>query len=307
MAAGALLHPVALEDSSLLSLHAAFPERYPALFESAAAGGALGRYDILFAHPGARLTLLGDGTLSGPERSSRRAASCRTGSVVAVGSAPVQERPRCPSRAGGCCTWAMSSRRRSEPRLRLPMPAIVRSPGSAGSNGDRAGAWRRRLDRRRARHGVASSPPSGAIWKQCRPSRPMDRAAARRAHPRRAGLSGFSQAVRRAPRVHRRRRHLSGESVARLARDAACRGCSRTHVYHRLRETNPGPFSGCRAAGRYRRHQFVARAPGARCATAAFDASDRRHAAARRRSSRRISRSPASCMRIRRSGRSTSC
>ena len=41
MAAGPLLQPVALDDATLLSLHAAFPERYPALFESAAAGGAL--------------------------------------------------------------------------------------------------------------------------------------------------------------------------------------------------------------------------------------------------------------------------
>src|SRR5690606_6451137 len=40
------------------------PDRYPALFESAAAGNAATRFDILFAHPQARLSLRADGTLN---------------------------------------------------------------------------------------------------------------------------------------------------------------------------------------------------------------------------------------------------
>ncbi len=46
-----LIQPVSADASALLALHAAFPERYPALFESAAAGNAATRFDILFAYP----------------------------------------------------------------------------------------------------------------------------------------------------------------------------------------------------------------------------------------------------------------
>ncbi|HEY5756828.1 MAG TPA: aminodeoxychorismate synthase component I [Steroidobacter sp.] len=60
-----MIQPVSADSAALLALHSAFPDRYPALFESAAAGNVPTRYDILFAHPQARLSLLGDGTLSG--------------------------------------------------------------------------------------------------------------------------------------------------------------------------------------------------------------------------------------------------
>jgi anthranilate synthase component I len=63
MAAGPIFQPIELDPATLLSLHAAFPQRYPALFESAAAGEPLGRFDILFAHPQASLTLGHDGVL----------------------------------------------------------------------------------------------------------------------------------------------------------------------------------------------------------------------------------------------------
>jgi len=53
---GSLLEPIDVDPAALLALHAASPELYPALFESAAAGEPLGRYDILFAHPAGRLT-----------------------------------------------------------------------------------------------------------------------------------------------------------------------------------------------------------------------------------------------------------
>ncbi len=45
----------------LFDLHAAFPERYPALLESAARSGQLGRYDVLFAFPGVTVSRLHDG------------------------------------------------------------------------------------------------------------------------------------------------------------------------------------------------------------------------------------------------------
>ena len=51
-----------LQPDMLIDLHAAFPERYPALLESTAEG-PLGCFDILFAFPQARLALQADGTL----------------------------------------------------------------------------------------------------------------------------------------------------------------------------------------------------------------------------------------------------
>jgi anthranilate synthase component I len=53
---GVTIRPIALSASALLDLHAARPDRYPALFASAAVG-SLGRFDILFAFPRERLTL----------------------------------------------------------------------------------------------------------------------------------------------------------------------------------------------------------------------------------------------------------
>jgi len=55
--------PIALQPDALLGLHAAHPDRYPVLFESAAQGDPLGRYDVLLACPADRLVLRGDGTL----------------------------------------------------------------------------------------------------------------------------------------------------------------------------------------------------------------------------------------------------
>lgn len=50
----------------LLALQAAFPDRYPHLLQSAAVDGKQGRFDILFAFPGERLTLDSNGRLHGP-------------------------------------------------------------------------------------------------------------------------------------------------------------------------------------------------------------------------------------------------
>jgi anthranilate synthase component I len=55
--------PVQLPPDALLRLHAANPERYPVLLQSAAHSEQLGRYDILFAFPQAQLALRSDGSL----------------------------------------------------------------------------------------------------------------------------------------------------------------------------------------------------------------------------------------------------
>lgn len=55
----------------LLAVHAAAPERYPFLLESAGGSAGLGRFDILFAFPGERLTLQPGGRLQGPRGLAR--------------------------------------------------------------------------------------------------------------------------------------------------------------------------------------------------------------------------------------------
>ena len=67
MTAEPIIRAIRTQRSTLLALHAAFPARYPALLESAASGRPLGRYDILFAFPAARLTLLASGALHSSE------------------------------------------------------------------------------------------------------------------------------------------------------------------------------------------------------------------------------------------------
>jgi anthranilate synthase component 1 len=56
--------PVHVPQAALLAMHAANPRRYPVLLESAASGGALGRFDILLACPREQLTLHSDGKLT---------------------------------------------------------------------------------------------------------------------------------------------------------------------------------------------------------------------------------------------------
>jgi hypothetical protein len=77
---GSLLEPIDVDPAALLALHAASPDLYPALFESAAAGEPLGRFDILFAHPAGRLVGAGrdGGAISAGTRSlvAARARGC---------------------------------------------------------------------------------------------------------------------------------------------------------------------------------------------------------------------------------------
>jgi len=56
---------LAVTDLDLLALHERFPARYPVLLESVSGAAELGRHDLLFALPGARLTLTADGALHG--------------------------------------------------------------------------------------------------------------------------------------------------------------------------------------------------------------------------------------------------
>ncbi|HEY8265201.1 MAG TPA: aminodeoxychorismate synthase component I [Steroidobacteraceae bacterium] len=65
------LPAVADAPARMLELHARDPGRYPAFLDSAATGGPLGRFSILMAAPGPRLTLSRHGGLEGPGAGSR--------------------------------------------------------------------------------------------------------------------------------------------------------------------------------------------------------------------------------------------
>jgi anthranilate synthase component 1 len=54
-----------MREADLLALHERFPARYPVLLESVSGEEPLGRHDVLFAGPGARLVQTADGRLGG--------------------------------------------------------------------------------------------------------------------------------------------------------------------------------------------------------------------------------------------------
>ncbi|HEY7377735.1 MAG TPA: hypothetical protein VH542_03520, partial [Steroidobacteraceae bacterium] len=71
-----ILRSITAPRERLLELRARWPERYPALLESAARSEALGRYDILFAFPEERLSAESPGTfLKRFEEWSRRSVA----------------------------------------------------------------------------------------------------------------------------------------------------------------------------------------------------------------------------------------
>ena len=65
------LAKVADPSERMLALHARHPDRYPVFLDSAATGGPLGRYSLLLAAPGERLSLGRGGRLSGPGSGDR--------------------------------------------------------------------------------------------------------------------------------------------------------------------------------------------------------------------------------------------
>lgn len=122
MTTAPVVRAVTVSPSALLALHAAKPDRYPALFESAAAGEPLGRYDILFAFPAERLVLHSDHRLSGPT------AHLGGTFLNALDAWWLRERgPRVhstlPFHGGWLVYLGYELAGQIEPRLRLPAPA----------------------------------------------------------------------------------------------------------------------------------------------------------------------------------------
>jgi hypothetical protein len=102
---GSLLEPIDVDPAALLALHAASPDLYPALFESAAAGEPLGRFDILFAHPAVASCAgaTAERFLPALDRWWQREREAAPGATTHA----------CRSRAVGSSTWDMSLPARS--------------------------------------------------------------------------------------------------------------------------------------------------------------------------------------------------
>jgi anthranilate synthase component 1 len=256
MAAGYALQPVVLEDATLLSLHAAFPDRYPALFESAAAGSVLGRYDILFACPADELTLHANGELTGPASTATSTsflsaldAWWRTEAVPADGDA-------LPFSGGWLLYLGYELAAQIEPRLTLPAAS------------DRAVARAIRVPAAIVReHGVGAWIVCEAAAQDCLTTiqRDLEGLQSPGASPK-SLLAGaveedpperFLEAVRRALA------YISAGDVyqANLSRGWRARLSNEAEphdLYRRLRKTNPGPFSGLLRMGQ---HSVISSSP----------------------------------------------
>ncbi|MGH8176600.1 MAG: aminodeoxychorismate synthase component I [Steroidobacter sp.] len=246
MAAGPILQPVDLDPAALLALHAAWPDRYPALFESAAAGQPLGRFDILFASPGARLTLHRDGSLTGPVAVAHgkflRALDQwleREQAPTPPGAIPFE----IPFTGGWLLYLGYELAGEIEPRLRLHRPAsapiaqavripaaVVHEHGSGRSWIVAEGSARSVIERIASdiANVAAVDAPAGSLV--VGPIEEED--------PRR-----YVRAVEKALD------YISAGDIyqANLSRRWRARlrdGVTPQDVYRRLRETNPGPFSG---------------------------------------------------------------
>lgn len=248
MASGSILEPVRLQRSALLALHAAQPENYPALFESAAAGERLGRYDILFAYPTARLTLQRDGTLLEPTGATSRASFLASLDRWWQSERVPTQVNELPFTGGWLLYLGYELAGQIEPRLRLhalqsgPIAqavrvraAIVHKPGSGESwivaeQGAEGLVARIRQDVAQcvARPEACSfSVPESLIDGEIREEDP----------------GRFLQAV-----GHALEYIAAGDIYqANLSRGWSAPlqdGVEAHHLYRRLRETNPGPFSG---------------------------------------------------------------
>ena len=230
-----ILEPIDVDPAALLALHAASPQLYPALFESAAAGEPLGRFDILFAHPAGHLvaSAASDRFLPALDRWWRQER------------APASSDPACnvPFNGGWLVYLGYELAGQIEPRLRLPQPVAgpiaqaIRIPAAVVHEHDSGRCW------------IVAEPDAAGVI-------PQIASDLRRV----AGLSEASEGLVESsvaeddPRqylhaVERALEYIGAGDVyqANLSRGwrATLRPGVQPHqIYRRLRLTNPGPFSG---------------------------------------------------------------
>jgi anthranilate synthase component 1 len=230
-----LVQAISADSSALLSLHAAFPERYPGLFESTAAGNATTRFDILFAHPQAQLTLtrdrsLPDGFLPALDRWFQQEQTSSSTSDL-------------PFTGGWLLYLGYELAAEIEPRLKLSTPAVgpiasaVRIPAAIVHERNSGQAW------------LVAEPGFEHLLKSMAED-------LRRAPPLQApsttlvvGAVTEDEPAKFLHSVERALEYIAAGDIyqANLSRSWRARlheGATPQHLYQRLRETNPAPFSG---------------------------------------------------------------
>jgi 4-amino-4-deoxychorismate synthase (2-amino-4-deoxychorismate-forming) component I len=243
MAAGLLIHPIEVAPGVLLALHGAFPGRYPALFESAATGST-GRYDILFAYPGQRLTLERDGIVHTPS------GSAASGDFLQLlDDAWRRERSECsqtgfPFVGGWLLYLGYELAGQIEPRLSLrksvgPIAQAIRVPAAILHEHDSGRTYI-----------VAEAQAAGLIEQMAADVASTGSAAVAPRHGALVlGDVAEDDPDRYRVAVARALGHIAAGDVyqANLSRawtGTLADGVLPHDLYRRLRETNPGPFSG---------------------------------------------------------------
>ena len=237
-----LIQPISADISALLALHAAYTDRYPALFESAAAGNARTRYDILFAYPQGRLSLLRDGTLSGRTGGVDNKflpALDRWWQAERVGAHVDYELPF----SGGWLLYlGYELAGEIEPRLRLALPgagpiaSAIRVPAAIIHERNSGRSW------------LVAEPGFEALL--ARMANDLAHVPALSAPaPLVAGGVIEDAPERFLGSVERALDYIAAGEIyqANLSRSWQARlsaGITPQHLYRRLRETNPAPFSG---------------------------------------------------------------
>lgn len=248
MSAEPLVHPIQIERSALLALHAQYPDRYCALLESAATGDPLGRFDILFAFPGARLTLDASGELRDESNSQTSSDSF----LAALDDWWHRERTDFaapfPFHGGWLVYLSYELAGHIEPSLKLPQPKqgpiaqAIRVPAAIVFEHATTRAW------------IVAEPGNEALI----PLIETDSASASVPAPFSGSLildaiqedtaSTYLDSVRRALEYI-----AAGDvyqaNLSRAWRARVARGVQPHHVYQRLRRTNPAPFGALAQLG----------------------------------------------------------
>ena len=222
----------------MLALHARHPDRYPVLLDSAAAGAPLGRFSLLLAAPGERLTLDDAGCLDGPGTGSGFCERLNAWWREERASPPPGPWPF----AGGWFLFlGYELATEIEPTLRLPPPPMALV----------ACAWRMRAawihDHVTGRGVILAEPGSEAAVSRLR----ADIAAAPElaAAEERAGPITEDDPARYLDACRRTLLHIAAgdvyqANIARAWRTELPAGATAASLYARLRTANPGAFAG---------------------------------------------------------------
>jgi anthranilate synthase component 1 len=222
------------DSSTLLNLHSSYPDRYPALFESAgAASGA--HYDILFAFPRDRLLARAyDSVDFLSELDARWRQECS--------AEPAQTLPFI---GGWLLFFAYEFAQRVEPTLNLPETALptaeaMRIPAAIVHQRGTAAAWIVAEESARDCVPVIRDDACQAAPVRLEPRAVIEGTVEEEAPAR--YLASVARALEYIAAGDIYQANLSREWRAQLGA-----GVTTTDLYQRLRKTNPGPFSGIAA------------------------------------------------------------